>query len=496
MKIFTAAQIREWDKCTIKEEPITSIDLMERAATACFKWIKKNISSTKHISICCGTGNNGGDGLVIARLLQQAKCEVSVYILNNKKTSTEFAVNFDKLAALNVDLFYINTASDFPVFAKNSVIIDALFGTGLDRPLKTIAAKLVAAINKTELPVISIDIPSGLFADNFSAGPAIICATHTLTFEVKKYAFFLPENNIYTGQVHIMEIGLSKRFYAGEQVLSEAIDKKLIKNIYKPRNALSHKYNFGHALLYAGSKNMMGAAVLCAKACIRSGTGLVTLNVSPDCEAIVHISIPEVITSSEQETSKTWIKKSAIGIGPGLENNIKNKQLLQKLLINWQDPLVIDATGLTLLVSLKKQLLSRKKHFAILTPHAGEFEKLFGKTSDPFERVQLAINTAVKLQCYIILKGPHTFIACPAGNHYFNTTGNAGMATAGSGDTLTGILCGLLAQGYSEKDSCILGVYLHGLAGDIAAKKISQEAMIASDITNCLGDAFLKIKIY
>lgn len=496
MKIFTAAQIREWDKYTIKEEPITSIDLMERAATACFKWIKKNTSATQHIIICCGTGNNGGDGLVIARLLQQAKYKVSVYILNIKKTSAEFAVNLELLNTLEIDIFHINTPKDFPVFSKDKVIIDALFGTGLGRPLKTIAAQLVEYINKTALPVISIDIPSGLFADNFSAGPAIIRASHTLTFEVKKYAFLLPENNLYTGQVHVVKIELSENFYANEPVIFETIDKQVIKNIYKPRNPLGHKYNFGHALLYAGNKNMMGAAVLCAKACMRSGTGLVTINVSPDCEAIIHISIPEVITSSQKEVSKTWLKKSAIGIGPGLENNIRNKQLLHKILSDWQEPLVIDATGLSLLLSLKKLLPLRKKHPAILTPHAGEFEKLFGKTADPFERLQLAIDNAVALNCYIILKGPDTFIACPDGKHYFNTTGNAGMATAGSGDTLTGILCGLLAQGYTEKESCILGVYLHGLAGDIAAEKISPEAMIASDITNCLGAAFLKIKKY
>ena len=496
MKIFTAAQIREWDKYTIKEEPITAINLMERAATACFKWIKKNISVKKHIIICCGTGNNGGDGLVIARLLHQAKYNVTIYILNNKKTSAEFATNLERVIALKLNIIYVNINKDLPVYSKNIVIIDALFGTGLDRPLKTIAAQFVNSINKSKVQVISIDIPSGLFSNSFSADPAIIHATHTLTFQVKKCAFLLPENNIYTGQVHVLNIDLSKKFYENEAVLFETIDKQTIKNIYKPRNELSHKYNFGNALLYAGSKNMMGAAVLCAKACIRSGTGLVTLNVTPDCEAIMHISIPEVITTSEKETNKTLLKKAAIAIGPGLENDIKNKQLLTKLLTDWQEPIVIDATALSILITLKHLLPKRKLHPAILTPHTGEFEKLFGKTADPFQRLQLAIDSAVSLQCYIILKGPNTFIACPDGKHYFNTTGNAGMATAGSGDTLTGIICGLSAQGYSEKESCILGVYLHGLAGDIAAEKLSQEAMIASDIIDNIGQAFLKIKEY
>lgn len=496
MKLFTAAQIREWDKFTINEEQITPVELMERAATTCFKWIKKNIPITKHMFICCGSGNNGGDGLVIARLLFEAKFTVSIYILNNKKTSAEFAINLDKLISSKVDLFYVNTLKELPIFSKNMVIIDALFGTGIDRPLKTIAAQFVHHINKSGLPVISIDIPSGLFADSFSANKAIVKATHTLTFQSKKITFLLPENIMYTGEVHVMDIELSKKFYAEEAVLFETIDKQMIKNIYKPRNSISHKYNFGHALLYAGSKNMMGAAVLCAKSCMRSGTGLVTIQVTPDCEAIVHISIPEVITNSEKAINKTWLKKSAIAVGPGLENSTVNKQLLHTLLRDWQGPLVIDATALSLLITLKKLLPNRTVHSAILCPHTGEFEKLFGKTTDSFQRLQLAIDNAVKLKCFVILKGPNTLIACPDGKHYFNTTGNAGMATAGSGDALTGILCGLLAQGYSEKEACILGVYLHGLAGDIAAKKLSQEAMIATDIIDCLGNAFLKIHRY
>lgn len=495
MKIFTSAQIREWDKYTIKEEPITPIDLMERAATACFKWIKKNTAFKNHLIVCCGTGNNGGDGLVIARLLFLVKFKVSVYILNNTKTSAEFKLNLAKLTSLNIDVFYVNKPVELPVYSKNKIIIDALFGTGLDRPLKSIAAQFVMHLNENYWPIISIDMPSGLFADTFSVNKAIVKATHTLTFEVKKYAFLLSENIVYTGQIHIIKIELSKKFYADEEVLFETIDKQMITHVYKPRNSLGHKYNFGHALLYAGSKNMMGAGVLCAKACIRSGTGLVTIQVPLLCEAIIHNSIPEVITNSDKEGNKILIKKSAIAIGPGLENNVKNKQLLKHLLKIYEGPLVVDATALSLLGTIKPLLLHRK-HPAILTPHAGEFEKLFGKSTDSFQKLQCAMDNAITLKCYIILKGPNTFVACPDGKHYFNTTGNAGMATAGSGDTLTGILCGLLAQGYSEKEACILGVYLHGLAGDIAAEKISQEAMIASDIIDCLGNAFLKIKEY
>lgn len=496
MKIFTAAQIQAWDKYTIKEKRITAVDLMERAATACFKWINKNILPSNKIIVCCGTGNNGGDGLVVARLLHKAKYKVAVYILDSKKTSEEYTINLDRLLALKIEIVFIKTTKDFPVILKNTLLIDALFGTGINRPLKNIAAELVNHLNKNSNSIISMDMPSGLCADIYSGKEAIIKATHTLSFEINKLAFLLPENAVYTGFVHLILIGLDKKYYDATAAKFETIDQQVINKIYKPRNQLAHKYNLGHALLYAGSKNMMGAAVLCAKACARSGAGLTTIHVTPESTATINIALPEAITSSTNDTSKSWLKKSAIAIGPGLENNLQNKQVLKKLLSAWADPLVIDATALSILFSFTSLLPLRKHHPAILTPHTGEFEKLFGKTSNDFDRLQLATEKAATLNCYIILKGHHTLIACPDGKHYFNTTGNAGMATAGSGDTLTGIICGLLAQGYSEKESCILGVYLHGLAGDIAAAKISEEALIASDIIDCMGEGFKQIKKY
>lgn len=495
MKIFTAHQIRAWDQYTIIEEPVSAVDLMERAAAGCFKWIKKNTPLSKKIIICCGTGNNGGDGLAIARLLHKAKYKVAVYILDNKKRREGFTVNLNRLP-VKMELFFVQTTSDFPSVMKNAVIIDALYGTGLGGPLKNIAAALVNHINKNSSTVISIDMPSGLSPDIYLGKQAIIKATHTLTFETNKLTFLLAENALFTGLVHLISIDLSKKYYEVTPAQFETIDEQLISKIYKPRDQFAHKYNFGHALLYAGSKNMMGAALLCAKACIRSGAGLATIHVTTGCEAIVHTALPEAITTLANDTAKSWLKKSAIAIGPGLENTAKRKQLLKKLLSHWKGPLVIDATALSILTSFTLLLSLRKQHPAILTPHAGEFEKLFGKTNNDVERLQLATEKAAILNCYIILKGHYTLIACPDGKHYFNTTGNAGMATAGSGDALTGIICGLLAQGYTEKECCILGVYLHGLAGDIAAEKFSQEAMMAGDIINCLSEGFKEIKNY
>lgn len=493
MKIFSAEQIRAWDAFTIKEEPINGIDLMERAAGACADWIRKNIATSPNIMVLCGPGNNGGDGLAIARLLHKAKFKVSVYLVESTNSSEAFGVNLRRLKTLKVDVVTLRVAADFPTVSKNTVLIDALFGTGVNRPLKNLAAQLVHFINKQNATVISIDMPSGLPADNCVDDGAIVKATHTLSFETYKLTFLLPQNAVYTGSIHLLSIGLSKKYYENTSAAFIKTDEQLISRIYKPRNQFAHKYTFGHAFLYAGSKNMMGAAVLCSKACIRSGAGLVTIHVEPDCEAIIHISLPEAITSSEKDASKTWIKKSAIAIGPGLEKSDGNTQLLNKLLVDWQGPLVVDATALSLLNPLLTKLPLRKTTDLIITPHTGEFEQLFGKTGNDLERLQLAIQKAHSLGCYIILKGHYTFIACPEEPHYFNTTGNAGMATAGTGDTLTGIICGLLSQGYAARDAAILGVYLHGLAGDIAADKISQEALIASDLIDNIGAAFLEI---
>ncbi len=495
MKIFTAGQIRNWDKITLEKEGINSVELMERAATACFNWMQENYSLSRNYLIFCGTGNNGGDGLVLARLLHNVKVKVQVYVLDHKNSKGDFNSNLDRLTSMKLKVNFIKTVKEFPVIKKDTIIIDALFGTGLHKPLNGIAAQLVNFINQSFLPIISIDMPSGLSADDYSGINTIIKATHTLSFEVNKLAFLLPENAVFTGEVQLIKIGLDQQYYVETPTDYEVVDKSLIARIYKPRNKNGHKYTYGHALLYAGSKNMMGAAILCATACMRSGAGLVTIHVSAACEAIVHTALPEAITTTADNIAISWLKKSAIGIGPGIEVNLKNRQRLKRLVTVWDKPLIIDASALRLLVTLTSLLHLRIRHPAILTPHKGEFDDLFGKTSNDFETLQLATKKATELNCFIILKGHHTLIVCPDGKHYFNTTGNAGMATAGSGDVLTGLISGLLAQDYKEKEACILGVYLHGLAGDIAADKMSQEAMIASDIIANFGEAFKRIKV-
>jgi len=490
MKIFAAAQIRAWDEYTIQHEPIASIDLMETAASALAEWIAKHIATHKQLVICCGPGNNGGDGLALARLLHNQFAHITVFIMASDKKSDDCKTNLQRLQKTAIPVIEIKETNDFPLLTPSTVVIDALFGTGLHQPLAGLPQQLVEHLNNTGATIISVDMPSGLFADTNSVGNTIIKATYTLSFQCPKLAFLLADNEPYTGKVQLLNIGLHPDYYHHTNSHYYTVEKSLAASLYRPRNRVGHKYTYGHALLYAGSPNMMGAAILSAKACLRSGAGLVTVHTEAPLKPIVQTALPEALVSSETLFDTVTQKKAAIGIGPGLAIDEYNSHLLQRLLTDWENPLVIDATALTLLAP-HLSLLSQKKGIpAILTPHGGEFERLFGKSNNSFDQLHTALIKAKEHNCYIILKGHHTLIACPDGEAYFNTTGNSGMATAGSGDVLTGMLTGLLAQGYEAKEACILGVYLHGLAGDLAAAAFSEEAMIAGDITEQLGAAF------
>lgn len=493
MKIFSAAQIRAWDAFTIDNEPISSIELMERAATACFTWLTDRFEHSTKYAVFCGRGNNGGDGLAIARLLLLAGQNVEVYVLQGEKSSEDFTTNLDQLNKFT-DSKEISSSADLPNISNETVVIDALFGTGLNKPPEGIAAELINHINASGNQVIAIDMPSGLFADTASIGNIIVQAGVTLSFQINKLAFMLAENKSFTGEIVIVDIGLHPSYYEQTPTLFYTATKELINSIYKPRNQFGHKYNFGHALLFAGSRNMMGAAVLCAKACLRSGAGLVTVHTEEGTQGIIQSALPEAITSTEDNFDLLLAKKAAIGIGPGLLVSDVNTNLLKKIISTYEKPIVIDASALTILAGNISLLQQRGFAAPVLTPHSGEFDRLFDKRQGDFERMKKAIEMAATLNCYIALKGHHTLVACPDGDAFFNTTGNAGMATAGSGDALTGILTGLLSQGYTQKEACILGVYLHGLSGDLAASKISQEALIAGDIIDHIGTAYQKIK--
>jgi ADP-dependent NAD(P)H-hydrate dehydratase / NAD(P)H-hydrate epimerase len=494
MKIFSAEQIREWDKYTIEHEPISSIDLMERAGKACTDWLLHHCSGNKSYKIFCGKGNNGGDGLVIARLLSRSGCNVSVYILETDNSgSADFKANLQRLKDTLNTIHFIKKEDEFPLIDHGDIIVDALFGTGLNKPLSGLTGEMVNHVSNSGALVVSIDIPSGLFADSPSKGNIIVKASHTLTLQQYKLALLMAENEEYFGKVSVINIGLHDTYQDQTQSKYELVDLSVVKKIYRPRKEFSHKGTYGHALLLAGSYGMMGAAVLAAKACLRSGAGKLTTVVPDAGYEIMQISVPEAMctVSGKKHIKELHEYKSydSIGIGPGIGLHSSHSTLLQELFEHYKKPMVIDADALNTIAEHIKLLLFIPPN-SILTPHPKEFDKLFGESKNDFERIELAAQRAKDHNIYIVLKGHHTFIAGPEGVSYFNSTGNAGMATAGSGDVLTGILTSLLAQHYSPLHACLLGVYLHGLAGDIAAERYSQEGIIAGDIIECLPDTF------
>jgi len=496
MKILNAEQIRAWDQYTMEHEPILSIDLMERAATKCFEWLDNNGWLIHSFVVFCGKGNNGGDGLAISRMLAGRRCNVSVYILEfGHKGTEDFQTNLARLHQYpSVDIHFIQDENNFHSLSADAVVIDALFGSGLTRPPDGITSTLIDHINHSGCNVIAIDVPSGMSVDQSSKGNKIIKANYTLSFQCYKPAFLVAENAAFIGEVVILDIGLMPEFLASLDTNFEVVDKSIIRSIYKPRNRFAHKGNFGHAMLIAGSYGKIGAAVLSAKACLRSGVGLLTCFIPKCGYEILQTTVSEAMVMTDVNSSiitkidDDFLKYDSIGIGPGLGTASETRTAVKELLANYKKPMVIDADGLNGL-SMEKKLPSLPPG-SILTPHPKEFERLFGDCKNDFERIERALENAKLLNCLIVLKGHHTFIAMPGGKGYFNSTGNAGMATAGSGDVLTGMITGMLTQDYSSEEAAILAVYLHGLAGDLAANEFSKEAMIAGDIIDNIGKAF------
>ena len=499
MKIFSAEQLKQWDAYTIEHEPISSIDLMARAALGCSEWLLIN-KGKKNYKIFCGIGNNGGDGLAIAALLIKDTCKVSVYILDNGgEGSPEFKVNHEILKKITNDIHYLSVTHDFPEINKDDIIIDALFGTGLNKIITGLAADLIQHINLSKADVIAIDLPSGLFADTTSIGNTIVKAVFTLTFQQYKLALLVAENEEYFGKAVLIDIGLHKQYYNENESKYHLTDSSLIKSIYKPRKDFSNKGNYGHALLIAGSYGMMGAAILAAKGCLKSGVGKITSLIPKAGYEIMQSSIPEAMC---RVSGKKYIKGlsnysafNSIGIGPGLGLHASHKELLQTLFENYKKPVVIDADALNTISEYNKLLYFIPPN-SIITPHPKEFDKVFGKAENDFARMETAIQRAKDHNIYILLKGHRTFIAGPSGECFFNSTGNAGMAKGGSGDVLTGIITSLLAQGYTSLEACLFGAYLHGKSGDFAALQLSQESMTASDITESLSQAFKEVYLY
>jgi ADP-dependent NAD(P)H-hydrate dehydratase / NAD(P)H-hydrate epimerase len=501
MKILTAGEIKQVDAYTIIHEPIDSIDLMERAANASANWIIQHIQPHLSINIFCGTGNNGGDGLAIARLLLKKEYNVKIFILRSATMPTsDFIENEKRLISLeNADIIDLTSPDHFPHLSETDIVIDALFGIGLNKPITGIYSQVIKKINESFCPIIAIDIPSGVMADTSSAAneDAIIKATYTLSFETVKLAFMMPENADFVGQFYILSIGLNQDIIQSFTNSPQLLELSMVQHILQPRKPFAHKGDFGHAVIIAGSYGKMGAAVLAAKACLRTGAGLLTMHI-PSCGySIIQTSIPEaMVTCDEQEkyiaTSIVLGRHQAIGIGPGLGCEKETANVLKLILRQNTKPMVIDADAINI-ISEQPSWMKLIIAGSIFTPHPKEFERLAGKSNNQFERFHLQVEFSKRHQIFIVLKGRFTCISCPDGRTYFNSTGNPGMAKGGSGDALTGILTGLLAQGYSPREACLLGVYLHGLAGDLAMAAIGERSLLASDLIDYLGKAYQSI---
>lgn len=499
MKILSVAQIREADAFTIAHEPVSSIELMERAAKNCAVWIQKNYGRENVFLIFCGNGNNGGDGLAIARLLADQGCTVGVYIARvSHSDSEDFTVNLSRLqkqGKVEVAVYSPEEEAVLPD-AGGAVIIDAIFGSGLSREPEGLAASIIDHINQSGAPVISIDIPSGLYGDDNLKNKYrhVIRARHTLSFQQPKLAFLFAENAPFTGEFHVLDIGIHPDFLAQAATPFHYVTHTYAKQFYSPRAKFGHKGSYGHALLVAGSYGKTGAAVLAANACLRAGTGLVTVSSPKSSYAVLQTAVPEAMfdqNEGEQYISgRIQIRTyDAIGMGPGIGTEKETANSIKQLLNEYAGPMVFDADAINIFSENKTWLAFLPKG-TILTPHPGEFDRIAGKHTSGYERMQSQRELAVKFGIYIVLKGAFTSIACPDGSVFFNSSGNPGMATGGSGDVLTGIITGLRAQGYDSFQACILGVYLHGLAGDIAASVHSQEGMVAGDISDNLGGAW------
>lgn len=497
MKIFTAAQIREGDAYTIRREPVTSLDLMERAATRCSEWIAARYPPTCPLFLFCGTGNNGGDGLAISRLLLEKGYRVhTAMVYTRKQLSADCAANLQRLEhTYGANLRAVYGPGDWPSLPADAVVVDALFGTGLNRPLQGLGAEAVRYLNAQSACILAVDMPSGMLADASSAPGPVIRATHTLSFEGYKLAFFMPENAAHLGEIHVLPIGIHPDFIADTPTPYRLSDVAAMEGIYRPRRRFAHKGHYGHALLIAGGRGKTGAAVLAARGCLRAGVGLLTCQVPESSYAIMQTAVPEAMCLTDPHADR-WTAVpdkvgdyTVLGIGPGIGRHPETAAALDRTLQAVSRPLVLDADALNILAE-HPALMDKVPAGSLLTPHPREFQRLFGASPDDFQRLDTQRRMSREHQWVIVLKGHRTAISSPDGELYFNSTGNPGMATGGSGDVLTGILTALLAQGYAPLDAARLGVYLHGLAGDLAAAAGAEESLSAGDIPEALGRAF------
>ncbi|MDX1278213.1 bifunctional ADP-dependent NAD(P)H-hydrate dehydratase/NAD(P)H-hydrate epimerase [Oceanihabitans sediminis] len=500
MKIFSKEQIYEGDSLTAQKQNITSTELMERAATRIFDWMHLRMQGAQvPIHVFCGIGNNGGDGLVLARHLITHGYNVHVYIINYSDTrSKDFLLNYDRIKNVTKKWPLLMTnAKELPVINPDDIIVDAIFGIGLNRPIDDWVKVLFQHLRASKAFTLSIDIPSGLFTDKLHANDnEVIWANYTLSFQTPKLLFFLPETAKFTTQWEVLDIGIDPEYLYNTQTTYELVGKMEMLPLYRPREKFSNKGTYGHALIIGGSFGKIGSITLASRSALSAGAGLVTSYVPKCGYQILQTSFPEamVITDKEEEIISNIqfdIEPSVIAFGVGVGTAHKTIDAFESFLKTNKTPLVIDADGLNIL-SKKKSLLKLLPKQTILTPHPKELERLIGTWKDDFDKLEKTKALSKKHDLIIVIKGANT-ITIYQDKGYVNTTGNPGLATAGTGDVLTGVITGLAAQGYEPIVATLFGIYLHGKAADIAVEDLGYQSLIASHVIEALGEAYIDL---
>ncbi len=504
-KFFPIYDIKAIDQRTVELQGIEYIQLIDRAARALCDWVTDHYTRRK-VVVLAGPGNNGADGIALGILLREKEWLVDVHTYTGYK-GRRGECNEEYIRQLgNTDIEYDENEAE-PDITPGCLVVDALFGTGLKRDLDGPAADVTRYINEHHCDVLSIDIPSGLGNEDSyleARGRQIVRASHTVTFQFPKMAFFLPELSGYIGRWHVLDIRLDPKAIEEAPTFMYYSTNAEASHLIRPRDRFAHKGSMGHALLFAGSEGMSGAAILCSRACLRSGAGLITTVSARQCYAPLQTAVPEAMTMTSQgarDDIAEWDARferehiAAVGIGPGLGRAAESKELLRNVIRAYggKASMVIDADGLYALRQLLDEGMELPRGI-ILTPHPLELDRLTEPHKEMVERIDAACLMAIRHQAVVVLKGAFTMTALPDGRRVFNTTGNSGMATAGAGDVLTGIILGLLAQGYTPERAALLGVALHAAAGDTAAEELTEEAMTAADIASHIGAAYKALK--
>lgn len=495
MQIFNARQLRLFDKNVMNNQQIDSVQLMYRAAEGCTRWLLEHRAGRhKKFTVFCGVGNNGGDGLAIALQLAANGFETQIHLVAFSDTySDDFQHYFKQVHQVGIQVQYLRENSPLPDFDKDSLLIDAIFGYGLSRPPEKWVENVIQHINQLKNQVVAIDLPSGLYTDAAPNGKAVVQAEDTLTFAFPKLSFVLPETGGYAGRWHIISLGETPEDFENIRTDFEYQTPAEAARLVIPRKRFSHKGTYGHVVLVGGSYGKVGAMLLAAKAALRAGCGLVSVWV-PQCGYVpFQTALPEVMVQTDKGEKylsgiHPKMESATYGVGMGMDVHPETAEAFGQFLDKAKHPMVIDADALNLL-SAYPDLLKKIPVNSILTPHPGELKRLIGTWTDDFDRLEKTREWAVKLKSIILIKGAYTAIVSPQ-KIWFNSTGNPGMATAGSGDVLAGTITGLLAQGYPPESAARLGVLLHGLAGDLAAKAKSEAALLASDIIENLSGAY------